>query len=91
MLAWVGKDLGSDKRKDVTEGRAWKVNVYQDAGQATANRAKVDLDRDDRWDQKWTFHDTGEVRRQVSPNDDETYTIEETWDGAAWRPTTAPP
>ena len=84
VLSWVGRDLGSKKKKDVTKGRAYKVNVYQDDGHATANRAKVDLDRDDRWDEKITFHDDGTVSRKVSPGDDEDYTETSHWSGTEW-------
>lgn len=83
-MGWKGRALGSDKLKDVTKGESYKINVYQDAGQATANRLKIDLDRDDKWDQKWTFHDDGQVSREVAPNDDETYTIAEVWGSGGW-------
>ncbi len=76
VLAYEGMDLGSPKVKDAVSGESWKVNLYQDEGHATVNRAKVDIDRDDKWDEKWTFAD-GDVQRQVSPTDDEQYT--ETW------------
>jgi hypothetical protein len=72
-LQYLGRDIGSDKLKDVTKGRTFKVNVYQDAGQTTANRVKIDLDRDDKWDEKIDFKPEG-VIRQVAPNDDENYT-----------------
>lgn len=85
VLTWVGKDLGADKKKDTTKGRAWKVNVYQDAGQATANRAKVDVDRDDKWDEKWTFEADGRVSRQIAPADDEQYSQTWVWNGQDWQ------
>jgi hypothetical protein len=72
-LQYLGRDIGSDKLKDVTKGRSFKVNVYQDAGHTTANRVKIDLDRDDKWDEKIDFKPEGVVR-QVAPNDDENYT-----------------
>ena len=53
--------------------RFGQVNVYQDAGNSTANRVKIDLDRDDKWDEKIDFKPEG-VIRQVAPNDDEKYT-----------------
>ena len=83
MLTRQGKDLGTKKVKDASKGTAWKVNLYQDDGEATMNRAKVDLDRDDKWDEKWTFAPDG-LSKQVSPDDDENYT--ETWvyDGTRW-------
>jgi hypothetical protein len=72
-LQYLGRDIGSDKLKDVSKGRSFKVNVYQDAGNTTANRVKIDLDRDDKWDEKIDFKPDG-VIRQVAPNDDEKYT-----------------
>jgi hypothetical protein len=83
VFQWRGKELGGDKKKDVTAGRPYKVNLYQDSGQSAMNRAKIDLDRDDKWDEKWTFDDAG-VSRKVAPNDDEDYTESYAWDGSAW-------
>jgi pyruvate/2-oxoglutarate dehydrogenase complex dihydrolipoamide acyltransferase (E2) component len=82
LVPYIGKDLGTSKKKDVTSGKPYKVNVYQDDGHATANRAKVDLDRDDQWDEKWTFGD--ELTRKIAPDDDENYTIEQVWRDRAW-------
>lgn len=81
-LAWVGKDIGSAKLKDVTRGMPYKINVYQDDGHATANRLKIDIDRDDKWDIKVTYGE--DITRKVSSNDDENYDLEEIWDGSAW-------
>ena len=83
LMTWKGRDLGSDKKKDVTSGKPYKINVYQDAGQTTANRAKVDLDRDDKWDEKITFEPT-RITREVAPADDEQYVERYHWDGAGW-------
>jgi hypothetical protein len=47
------------------------------------NRAKIDLDRDDKWDEKWTFDGTN-ISRKVSPNDDEDYSQEYDWNGSEW-------
>ena len=77
ILSRKGTDLGSDKIKDASQGQAYKVNLYQDAGSPTMNRAKVDYDRDEKWDEKWTFSPDGSVERQVAPADDENYT--ESW------------
>lgn len=85
VWAYRGRDLGSSKLKDVSKGRPYKINVYQDDGNPTANRAKVDLDRDDKWDEKWTF-DGPTVQRKIAPADDEDYTETVVWDGAAWVP-----
>lgn len=83
VLAYVGRDIGTDKLKDVSRGKTWKINVYQDSGSASANRAKVDLDRDDKWDEKWTFNSDG-VEVQIDPNDSESYSVVRTWDGSSW-------
>ena len=80
---YLGRSLGSEKLKDVTKGQPYKVNVYQDAGEPGANRAKIDLDRDDLWDEKWTLKD-GAVSRKVAPNDDENYSVEEDWQDGGW-------
>lgn len=86
VLGYQGKDLGSDKAKDVTGGRTpYKVNVYQDAGHPTANRAKIDLDRDEKWDEKVTFED-GKITRQVAPADDENYSQTFHWIDGTWKP-----
>lgn len=83
-MSWAGQDLGTDKRKDVSPGKAYKLNVYQDPGNDTVNRLKIDLDRDGKWDEKWTFEGRGGISRKVAPRDDEAYTVEQTWDGSAW-------
>lgn len=83
--------LPGDKAKDVTDGRTpYKINLYQDEGHAAPNRAKVDLDRDDRWDEKWTM-ERGSITRKVAPADDEQYTEEYRWDGANWVATVETP
>lgn len=88
ILTWAGQDLRSEKRKDVSRGKPWKINVYQDAGHSSVNRAKVDLDRDGPdsiWDEKWTFSDGG-ITRKRSSRDDGTYDIEEVFDGTSFVP-----
>ena len=84
LLDFRGKAIGTDKIKDATRGKPYKVNVYQDAGQRLTNRVKVDLDRDEKWDEKWTFEPDGAVTRQIAPNDDEKYTVTEVFDGKAF-------
>jgi hypothetical protein len=84
LIALAGKPLAGGKGKDALGGkRPFKVNLYQDAGKSLPNRAKVDLDRDEKWDEKWTFED-GEVKRQVAPADDDDYTVEYTLVGDRW-------
>ncbi|KIG15074.1 hypothetical protein DB30_06106 [Enhygromyxa salina] len=74
------------KIKDASKGRSFKINVYSDDG-LRFNRAKVDIDRDDRWDESWTFKADGGVERKVSPADDEQYTERYLLEaGVRWRP-----
>lgn len=61
-----------EKVKDATKGQAFKINLYSDDGKRF-NRAKVDLDRDDKWDESWSFKGASEIERQVAPLDDENY------------------
>lgn len=82
LLATLGKPANSDKIKDATHGSGSKVNVYNENG--VWARAKVDHDRDEKWDESWHI-DSGVVVRRVAPNDDEQYTRElRKAPGAAW-------
>ena len=74
ILSRNGQDLRSDKIKDASKSESYKVNLYQDAGFSVMNRAKVDYDRDEKWDEKWTFAPDGSIELEVAPNDDENYT-----------------
>jgi hypothetical protein len=80
LLSVLGKPASADKIKDAVPG-ATKVNVYGEGG--VWARAKVDFDRDEKWDEKWTFSPGG-VERQVAPADDEAYA--EVWvhQNGAW-------
>jgi len=73
-----------DKIKDASKGHPFKINLYSDSGNRW-DRAKVDLDRDEKWDEKWTFEADGSTERQVAPADDDVYT--ELWirEGSGWR------
>ncbi len=83
-ILWrIAQEMTTEKIKDVFKDASYKVNIYRDAAQTKVNRAKVDLDRDDKWDEKWTF--SGEdVKRKVAPKDDEDYTLEYRLRHGAW-------
>lgn len=84
MLTLV-KGPAQEKVKDATKGKSYKINLYSDDGQKF-NRAKVDLNRNDKWDESWTFKADGTVERQVAPADDEKYS--EVWllsGGTTWK------
>lgn len=74
LTGLLGKPAGSGaKQKDALGKGGPKVNVYEEGG--IWARAKVDLDRDEKWDEKWELKD-GRVHRRISPTDDEQYTEE---------------
>lgn len=76
----VAQNISGDKVKDAFPGQTYKVNLFKDAGEPGVNRVKIDLDRDEKWDEKWTITREGgkeQVRRQVSlVDDDQTYAEE---------------
>ncbi len=79
ILAAAAANISGDKVKDAIRGRSWKVNLFKDPGQAKVNRLKIDLDRDDKWDEKWSWDPEG-LQRQVAPADDEQYTVQAWYD-----------
>ncbi len=88
ILDRLGVALRGDKAKDVLPGRAYKVNLFQEGGATLPSRVKIDLDRDDRWDEKWTIERPGGVlaiKRHVAPADDERYTDEYRLEAGRWR------
>ena len=87
ILALLAKPMGGDKIKDAFSSRSYKVNIYKDAGFASANRLKIDLDRDEKDDEKWTIEGQGaamSVKRQLSPGDDGNYPVEYMLVGGGW-------
>lgn len=83
-MAALLKQPAQVKVKDATKGKPYKINLYSDDRQRF-NRAKVDLDRDNQWDESWTFKADGATERKVAPADDENYT--EVWvlTGSDWK------
>lgn len=83
LLSLVKSLAPTEKVKDATKGKPYKINLYSDDGQRFS-RARVDLDRDDKWDENWTWKGA-EVERQVAPADDERYS--EVWllAGEGWK------
>ncbi len=85
VIAWSKRSISGDKQKDVSKGKPYKINVYKDAGHSTVNRAKVDANRNDKWDEKYTF-EPDRITLEIAPADDEQYTQTYHWTGSAWLP-----
>ena len=74
----------TDKIKDAFPRERFKVNIYRDGSSPTWTRLKIDLDRDDKDDEKWTLNAGQPDKRQVSTRDDEQYDKEYRWQGGKW-------
>jgi hypothetical protein len=83
VLAWRTKSVAGGKGKDVSKGRPFKINVYQDAGSKTVDRVKVDANRNNKFDDKITFKGD-QITLEHAPADDEKYTEKYLWNGAGW-------
>lgn len=83
VIAWSKRSISGDKMKDATKGKPYKLNLYKDAGMATVNRAKLDLNRNEKFDEKYTF-ETSKITLQRAPSDDEQYSETYHWNGSGW-------
>ena len=89
ILDLLDKPASGDKLKDAAAGQPWKVNLYREGSATKWNRAKIDLNRNERWDEKWSVEtDNGQevIKRQVAPADDEKYTEEYRLQAGKWVP-----
>ena len=71
MKVFESSPDGRPKLKDAFPRSTTKVNMYDDKGTGKWTRAKLDYDRDEKDDEKWDRDaDTGQITRELSPNDD---------------------
>ena len=98
ILERIVQPCPESKVKDAFKGSAYKVNLYGEGGKVV--RLKVDLDRDEKWDEKWSLEAPGQLeglKRQISTADDGvSYDRELLYRGGVFRPEggpaeTAPP
>lgn len=85
LLDKVHEPLRADQQRDAFPQQAYRVNVYQEAGHTTPNRLEVDLNRNEKWDERWTIEGAA-VKRQVAPADDENFTREYVLENGSWVP-----
>jgi hypothetical protein len=78
------RQAAGDKIKDALPREAFKVNLYADNASPTWNRLKIDLDRDEKWDEKWDLENGQPVKRHVSTRDNEVYDLEFRWQAGGW-------
>lgn len=76
----------TDKIKDAFPRERFKVNIYRDAPDTTWSRLKIDFDRDEKDDEKWTLAGGEPAKRQVSTADNGQYDKEYRWLGGKWSP-----
>jgi hypothetical protein len=87
ILDLLAKDSSTDKLKDAFPGKSFKANIYRDGAGTKFNRVKIDLNRNDKWDEKWSVEVEGgkeTIKRQVAPADDEKYTHDYRLVGGKW-------
>src|SRR5262249_24985747 len=81
--AWRTKTAPKGKIKDAEPHAAWKLDLYQSPGKPTIDRAKLDANRNGKWDDKYTF-DGETITLELAPADDEHYTQRYHWNGSGW-------
>jgi hypothetical protein len=84
IIDYVAKPATTDKVKDAFPTQSWKANIYREGSASKFNRVKIDLNRNEKWDEKWTLEDDGTIKRQVAPADDEKYTVEYRLQAGKW-------
>ncbi|MFY9224055.1 MAG: hypothetical protein WAQ98_15400 [Blastocatellia bacterium] len=86
ILAQLGQPASGDKIKDAFPNESFKVNFYREASDKTWTRLKVDLNRNEKWDEKWDLADGQLKKRQVASKDDENYDQKFVWQNGKWEP-----
>lgn len=84
ILNFLTQPASGDKVKDAFPGKTYKVSFYQDTPGQGWNRAKIDLNRNGKWDEKITIENGRMTKRQIATNDDENYDVEYRWRGGQW-------
>jgi hypothetical protein len=83
ILTYLAQPASGNKVKDAFPNQTYKVSFYRDSG-STWNRLKIDLNRNGKWDEKWTIENGSLNKRQVSSQDNEQYDQQYRWRGARW-------
>jgi hypothetical protein len=84
ILSQLSTPPSGDKIKDAFSNESFKVNFYREGTEATWSRLKVDLNRNEKWDEKWDLANGQPVKRQVASKDDESYDQTFLWKNGKW-------
>lgn len=84
ILGQMGASASGDKIKDAFPKESYKVNFYKEATDKTWARLKIDLNRNEKWDEKWDLANGQPVKRQVASKDDENYDQTFVWKNGKW-------
>lgn len=78
-------DQGDSYKKFINSAN-YKIDLRCDfkKGYSFWNRIKVDFDKDGKWDEKWWFQKNGEIRKEVSSDDNEVYEYKYFLKGDVW-------
>lgn len=76
--------ITEDKIKDAFPTEPYKVNFIREGSDKSWSRIKIDLNRNDKWDEKWDLADGKLLKRQVSSKDDENYDQTFIWKDSKW-------
>ncbi len=83
ILETLSRPATTDKIKDAFHRESFKVNFFRDSG-AQWTRLKIDLDRDEKWDEKWDLENGQPHKRFIATRDDENYDQEYRWRNGRW-------
>ncbi len=86
LLEALRRPATTDRIKDAFPGRPYKISLYCDTPGQGWNRAKIDLNRNNKWDEKITIVNGEPTKRSVASRDDESYDLEYRWRGGKWVP-----
>lgn len=75
---------GGLKRTVKTGGLKMYLKSDTHKGYDYWNRVKVDYQNDNKWDEQWIFSKNGDVRREISQNQDENFDMIYTLEGNQW-------
>jgi hypothetical protein len=84
IMAQLALPVTGDKLKDAFPKEPYKVNFIKEGTDKGWSRIKIDLNRNEKWDEKWDLVDGKPAKRQVASKDDENYDQKFVWKDGKW-------